>query len=744
MSSKSSDTADDARPHGRLRVEVPHWAATVNIYDSNLQPVAELDVDSEKPRKSGVYDAAADVAPGIYDVEVSLSSQSERRLVAVYPNQTAHVGAGTWNLRVSSAVPTPADGALRTAAETWSRRTTWKQSPGGDSRLFLFLHTPKPERHPAFANGLFLLDADHRPLLRLDEGSHVNAKAGWLAFSAELPAGYYILRRGRRGVRVRSQGVQLCPGWETHVFLTADSRPSLRGLTLTMARLGAGFHADDRTIAAAELILDGLLHDPKSLTARSGALLDGARENPWLQILAGYALLGTPGSGVVPDALNLTPEHPDARAIRLDDNEPASAPFRHPPLLRLGLDRVQRHSTRHAGTIPLDSLTDCVLDGQVANSPWTAWRHLDRAPLPELDEPIGARSTRMIDLSPAAPRSSSLTAALIQSATPAAPVLHLDEVLGEGPALADTAPVIQAAHVLNDAGDVTALPETAEVNPGGVISDLLSTVAPADVSAASGLPLARTEDGLNQLRLRAGDEPGPGQPLSGAERTVLDFAIKNRTPIRPESVTRPATVLQDLIAGLRTEAQRMLLRLDDEPWRDRQGDPTTALGLGTRLQRTADDLLRRADFTVVADVGDHLISCDAAFLDLISSPGDAPDAAPTGHDHRRAWQTALADAPLGHSTLGAPVPNRIGEQWELWRTRIDDPRGRRPHAFLNVLRCEDVERPTGATLEHVKELLSQVQQYAAFFSYGAKEKRPAYAQQLTSAVGELETTVATG
>jgi hypothetical protein len=90
------------------------------------------------------------------------------------------------------------------------------------------------------------------------------------------------------------------------------------------------------------------------------------------------------------------------------------------------------------------------------------------------------------------------------------------------------------------------------------------------------------------------------------------------------------------------------------------------------------------------------------------------------------------------------VRNRIGEQWELWRTRIDDPRGQRPHAFLNVLRCEGVERPTTTTLEQVKELLSQVQQYAAFFSYGARDKRPAYAQQLTSVVGELETTVATG
>src|SRR5262249_30989697 len=146
-------------------------------------------------------------------------------------------------------------------AEEWSRRITWPKAPGGDSRLFLFVRTVEPKRYPAFADGLFLLDADGRLITDFTEGVRKSAKDGWLAFNAHLPAGCYILLRRRRGVRMRNQLLYLCADWETQVFVTAPrGRPSLRTITLNMANRGAGFRPDDETAVAAQAIFDSLRH----------------------------------------------------------------------------------------------------------------------------------------------------------------------------------------------------------------------------------------------------------------------------------------------------------------------------------------------------------------------------------------------------------------------------------------------------------------------------------------------------
>ena len=793
MSSRSNQPGE--APSGRLHVEVPHWAASVTVYDKQLRPVADLDTVRESTATKGVYEAAAEVPPGIYKVEVTLASSSQQQLVAVYPRETARIPGDSWKLEFNSAAPLAGTSSSREShmaeAEAWSRRTTWTQAPGGDSRLFLFVRTkdPDPDRHPYFSDGLYLLDGDGRTVTDLDRAGRRDAGQGWLAFNAELPAGYYILRRGRRGVRVRYQALYLCAGWETQVFLLAGTRPSLRTLTMTMAPLGAGFRADDDTAVAAEVLLDGLRRTtgdpPITSSEKLTALLHSGRDNPWLSVLAAYSLLRSRARltrqrrweaggelaallDQVLASLEVVDDHPDARAARLRDDQPTPAPFWHPPLLRVGLARVQHHATRHADTIPLDSLTDGVLDNQVTNSPWTAWRQLDRLPR----SPNGPPATApMLD---------------VRAAAPNAPMYPLgDEPAEDEPAAAAPAPsdptapgvrgmplvrcVIQEA--LAEAGDSTALPEKLALDPARTLDRLLEPVQPEAVSEACGLPLARTEAGLERCRRgAAAAATAPGRPrpaLDPSERAVMEYAFKHKAARDAPPGSRaaslsdapaagaPAATGEDIVSGLRIEADRLLLRADDRSWRSEGGDPEGARGLGSRLLAVTDELLRRTDFLVLADADGRLVWYNRPFEDLVSPPVDEPAGRPQRRrrqrqergDHRRRWEAALAGAPLGHSRLPAPAPNRVATEWELSRTVIEDEGGDgagRPRAYFNVLRHPHAERlPTGI-LEQVRELLSELKQYSSLFAYGSAEHRGGYAERLQELTAEVEAAVAGG
>jgi PAS domain-containing protein len=801
--SRPPDDVTERRPTGSLSVGVPHWAAQVRIYDDRFRLVDGA-VVQESRQAPGRYQAAAELSPGIYEVEVTLAGQSQRQLVAVYPGQTVQINQDAWKLELSSAAPLADTVTTREwhmePAETWSRQVTWPEAPGGDSRLFLFVRTAEPERYPRFANGLFLLDADGRLITDLAEGVRKSPEDGWLAFNADLPAGYYILRRGRSGVRVRYQPLYLCAGWETQVFVAAPrGRPALRTLTLNMAPLGAGFRSDNETTVVAEALFDSLRRVEGdaviTFSEKLSTLLTSTYTDPWLSILAAYALLRSragPRRESPPNAarneadllprvlesLSVVEAHPDARAARLRDDEPAAAPFWHPPLLRVGLARVRRHATRYAETVPLNSLTDCVLDNLVTNSPWTAWRRLDRLPRPAraalTTERVGPQM--LAHQAPDLADASSYTAAFVEAAPPNAPVyrLAIGPEIGdataaeEPPALAAPAtistlleaPVLQKAQALTETGDPTTLPETATLDPARNLSELLEGVEPKAVSADSGVPLARTTESLEQLRRLSAEAPpsAPDQPtpvLTAAEQAILEYALKKTAPAVPGEAAlpsdaapgaEPSVTIEKYVATLRTEADRLLLRPDDEQWKAAGGDPATARALGMRLRRVADELLRHADFIVLIDPDGRLLYGNGAFVQLTSPTDDLNDdlgdqrqrRRGARQQQRRMWEAALVGTSPGHSTLTAPIPNPISKQWELSRTVIKDDVDGRPRADLVVFRSKDVPPLDPAAFDRINTLLSELTQCASFFAYGSTEHRTEYVQRLESLIVELE------
>ena len=513
------------RAVGTLKVEVPHWTAEVKLYDSTFRPIVTSEQVKKDPENPDVDVFETTLAPGIYQVEITLEDNSERRIIDVAPHETVYIPRKAWkNLRVTSAAPLMDGATVRethvTQAEKKSRQITWVQSPGGDSRLFLFVRTQKPEKHRAFADGLRLLDAQGNLVTNFMKGIRRNARGGWMAFNADLPAGYYFLRRGRQGVPVRYQPLYLCASWETHVFLVAhDNYPSLSTQSLGMAPLGSGFLAADETTIATEAILDELRKNRRDAGIlaheKITKLLDGNLENPLLGILAAYALLRQGKSkederlkDVLSFLSDTVSDHPDVRALRLQDEKQAPSPFWYPPLVLDGLRLVQNYATHFESAIPLDSLTDVVLDNLIVDLPWTAWHELDRTPLygPEDRAPTKKKAKE------------SYTEIFLQTGSPRSPVFRVaslmeeDEIQEDWPresgffaapakfsTLHDGA-VLQKAQELTEGGRLSVLPEKVSLDSKRFLQELLAKITPEAISSASGLPLNRSERGLASLR----------------------------------------------------------------------------------------------------------------------------------------------------------------------------------------------------------------------------------------------------
>jgi hypothetical protein len=386
---------------------VPHWAAVVHVFDNRYAPVATVTPKADATA-AGPYRIELPLAPGVYGVRVTVGTSSDDEWVSIRSGKETSVPSERWAaLQLPSAAPLtsataePSGSVLTDAreAEQSSRKITWSAPQAGSSRLFVFVHTEDAARYPNFAQGLSLLDAESRLLTPLaDDAVASDSTASWIAFTTDLPGGFYILQRSTPDGLVYNQPLYLYNTWETQVFMVGGRGPSFRSLTLNMAPFGQGFRFDDRTAAASQAVLASLRGEvPLSTVLGSSHLGEALRadkdRNPWLAVLVAYAALRadaysrrpvkderatTYDSALKEEAIryleSVIPDHPDVRAIRLDPHAPASKPFDVPPLMRLGLQRVQRHETAFRGTIPKGSLTERVLAGQVTSSPWAVWR----------------------------------------------------------------------------------------------------------------------------------------------------------------------------------------------------------------------------------------------------------------------------------------------------------------------------------------------------------------------------------
>ena len=302
--SKQADPNSEGN-RGVLKIEVPHWAAEVRVFNCLLQPETEIGkIRSDTQVKSG-YSLEAVLEAGAYQVQTTLEGRTESEWIPVAEGKVTQVSPKAWEkLKFTSASPIKdIDNFNKThtdkAAEL-SRKNTWEYKNGGNSRLFLFVRTLDPQTYgETFSDGLELWNDKGEIITDFADGIIKEQKQGWMAFNADLPSGGYILRRGRRGVRLRHQVFYLCDDWETQIFLKARRFPSLSTWSLNMARQGEGFRPNDEALSAAEAITDNLRYGSNSLFLLQNekimesldVLLDEKTGNPWLGVLAAHAIL---------------------------------------------------------------------------------------------------------------------------------------------------------------------------------------------------------------------------------------------------------------------------------------------------------------------------------------------------------------------------------------------------------------------------------------------------------------------
>jgi hypothetical protein len=798
-----------AAPRSTLIVELPHPMADVQIFDALFRTVpAGRTSMSTSTAATEEAQSETPLAPGFYEVRVVLQGVSDRRPVLVRPGQTQRVRRTAWKqLRLTASAPlagaVPAfasetrvtsndwNPAIASAhserAEEWSRRVTWRDG-GGDSRLFLFARRPTRRTAETFAEGLALCNVREEIVTPIRSGAEINPEAGWLAFTADLPPGFYVLRYGRRCVPTF-----LTKGWETHVFLTIGDQLTFQTLTMHMARHGTGFVANDEVAVATEVILGSLRSNQSAVRIVTGApveaLLRRDDRNPWLSLLAASVMTlasqeGTTasiGGGPEPpvtlpqllDFLGATlPDHPDVRALRLASNAPTQVPFDVPPLLRAGLERVRSHAVRYAATIPLGSLTDRTLSSLITNSPWTAWRVRTGTRAGTGTSSDGAPVVSSV------PRPRHVLAA---QAPLSAPVFHLDdpetvENEANAPAAQGTAPIQREAARLRDIPLIQTVQHLLEdrdapsgqdvVNVSERLRSLLGSVSAADVSAATGLPLSRTEEGLARLRekLQTSDSVTSLPPLVGPEQAVATYAWNQAacsvTPplsgptLAPAPtavdlralIEAPATI-EDAIFALQSAAEQ--LRLADET---RAAEPTEsdapasgdvviahARPIVKRLERLGEHLLRSAGFVVTTDARGRLLRVNGAFRMLLS-PASGISADQRREEEARnwrAWASALLGAPDGDSRVAVRTTGALFAEWDLRRVAIAQAPNEAPE-YLNVLRGVGSPRLGTDTVRALDRLISQVSLHASFFAHGSNVRRSESVAKLDAVLIEAE------
>ena len=859
MSSDSRDpnepgTTPDAQ-QGTLRVEVPHWAAGVRVYDNMYTPVSGLQPAREDPVGGETYTVEAALPPGVYQVEVVLEGESQREWVSVRPARVALVPRKKWKgLEFTSAAPlrdtaTADPGHIRPAVK-WSRRlTTSPDAEPGRTSLFLFVRSRKPAPPPTFAEGLSLLDGKGNLVTDFGSGVRKGRTGGWMAYHDNLPPGPYVLRRARSGVRLRHQPLYLCAGWQTQVFLPADTKPSLQYMSVNMARPSAGFRPDDEAAVAAEAVLDALRYgqDIAQLVKSEKVLrlLEGEFENPWLGILAAYALLQhaeeTARAGQTDreaDALlkhvlsflrSRVKDHPDVRALLLDAGQPAPEPFWHPPLFRAGLRMVQRHATEFVSTITPRSLTDCVLEATVFNSPWTAWRHLPRLPQGwEGTEAAASFTSRKKGA--AGPVAPAPVVSFLHSASPKAPIFQLrptessaglEAAGGEPPppcptftvniASAEDASLITAAQELTRTGRLKDMPET-KVLEEHDLDKLLEKVELKEFSAESGLPLSRAVGGLARLRQSGRTDfeaVGPPPTLTPAEQSILQYVVYKSGAVAPAdpglpsapaglesavaeaksasaglesaaadapaadapaadapaadapaadapaaddagaspadatasaepSAKTPAISIEECVSKLREEARRLLLATRAAEGEPEQGHEAAARNVARRAQEVADHLLRCATFSAITTSDGRLRYGNGAFVMLLTSGAEGPQAGEASMQAQREWEAALAVAPVGSSLLTQPAAKGVTAGWRLRRTALESGGGQSVRGYLNAFRAVGVPFLPLETFTQLDSLLSELSLYASFFAHGSAERRSEYVDELESVTTEIE------
>lgn len=638
----SSTSLESPGARARLRVEVPHWLASVSLLDNDLQPVSIEERIAQLPGDpfAGRLDLA--LAPGAYQVEVTLDGKTQTKWVLAEAGVTAELPAETWTeLKIDTAIPMPAgapalradDRLTRFASQATRRRAT------SEARLSLFGTAIVPcsadvarEEQSApclleaaaprdFDFDVAILDAKGQVVVDLGESStrrYIAARQVWRC-ALDLDPGPYRLRArvpsSRTSpagpVRHRVHPLFLCPGLEHHLFFRCDGPPDLTTLSMHITPLGQTYDPARPEAVVADGVLTALSagHAQRLLLGSDTLIqmLRGEVANPWLGVLAAYGLMAGPVDDAIQAQIDEIAvylergplrDHPDAQILMLGDSA-ASRSLAFPPMLLPALRHLQRLAVDRAGLIDPGSPLEQLPSRLVADTAWTAWF--------EEQPPIDSRQ-------PAAdhePPGSALPPPILAFVTAfpdSAPVFPLtqvdplspDEAIRQNATLADHASIIEAAsHALEDVRQTGSsdIAVSLDFASGRSLLDL----SPEEVSRLTGMPLDLVVKDLELLRTTqtvTADPAALERPLQLLAAAIVGKQAKaSMQRLDDQESSTPPSPIETQVRRLTDEIER-LRRIKEAVDDERAKDIAT---VADRLQTCADSLVKRAHLVILAD-----------------------------------------------------------------------------------------------------------------------------------------------
>jgi len=727
-----STTSPESQATGTLYVTGPLPTAELNIYDQVYTRLAH-----------GVGSLEIDLPAGIYEVETINGGERSQKLARVQAGQEASVYWEAREVRFPSAAPlsgtSTTDRQQENLAIEWSRAPSMPGAPVVPSRLFVFVRTLIPDLAINFYHGLRLLDGKGKLLSDFSTGVHHDQNTGCIAVTADLEPGFYLLYRGGRGRPARYQPIWLSPYYETQVFIPAGERPNLEHASVFMAELGRGFDPDDEAALAAESVLAGLQRGVNLASSQQiRRLLSGKFKNPWLGILALHAMRLEPESEegseemerirnlrsiVLHNTKDMLGDHPDLRALALKSDKPADVPFDYPPLLWASLKLIQEHASRHAETVPPDSLTARIFDGLVSDSSWVAWRTLPRprpVPPPDTESP----AVKKIDLGGISWQ--------VRTGTPETEdELDFLDLLFSHPGQPEADPLlaelVQVAERLPYEDGLESV--TYPLDPQNVLSRLDAE----QISQSLNLPISYVQSVLEKLRLSPQLLAEP-KMMTPTQNTLTNYALQQapqREVIYPEGeVTYTANQAQNDLAQIKLRLAKLpRLRKEHKVWVHTWVD---------ELEEFISRLDSRQDAIMISDREMKVVYVNRA-IELLGGfvPGEGELYKPSAAEDNPLVST-LHRLPLGR--YEGHLQHKADAELKVLTQRVaanEESSGQR-FANLFKVRPEYVSVLNGTELENLKQEIESIRLYISMAGYGDRAKRAEYLESVGSHIASLK------
>ncbi|UVC19338.1 phospholipase D-like domain-containing protein [Mesorhizobium onobrychidis] len=339
----------------------------------------------------GYGEVRANVPAGLYTARVLRGGESFERVIR-------HTGASEElyeePLR-TSAVPTFDTSTAHeyysyTAAE-FSKKATGAadkifNAGANASRLFIFFRTESRERSN-------LKDPSQQMTLHRSDGSLVtsfgagvtarNVSDGWVAFSARVQPGCYLL--AHRGNIDRVMPIHVFGRWDSQLFIPSGGTPNLAAASFFLAPRGNGFDPESRLTAAMDAALAGLEGGldllPRDLRREA---LSGKFQNPMLGLIGAYSLFADPSgeqplrNEVLGNLERLLPDSSDVTALKILSasrfgTAAPDMPVEMPPMFRMGSEAILRAAASKASVVPAGSLLDRFGTKLFGDAVWTQW-----------------------------------------------------------------------------------------------------------------------------------------------------------------------------------------------------------------------------------------------------------------------------------------------------------------------------------------------------------------------------------